>query len=186
VDRPQGVMIKIVYIITRRMFGLVPTGTRVFSARMPSAFLSFYTKVYRLDNKLRLAPATAILIRHQVARTNGCSACMDTSRWFGRRRSAANEARFDALPGYQVSPLFSEAERAALDYAIELTADKSVAPDTFARLASHYSEREICDIVWLVASEHLANMSNIGLGIGSDGLCELAPRRRTRTAAARG
>lgn len=54
-----------------------------------------------------------------------------------------------------------------------------VSPDTFARLARHYSEREICDLVWLVASEHLANMTNIGLNIGSDGLCELRPKRRT-------
>jgi hypothetical protein len=42
------------------------------------------------------------------------------------------------------------------------------------RACAFWSGREICDIVWLVASEHLNNMTNIGLGIGSDGLCELA------------
>jgi hypothetical protein len=57
-----------------------------------------------------------------------------------------------------------------------LTSNKEVKPDTFGRLARHYSQREICDIVWLVASEHLYNMSNIGLNIGSDGLCQLQPR----------
>jgi alkylhydroperoxidase family enzyme len=45
-------------------------------------------------------------------------------------------------------------------------------PQTFARLRSHYSEREICDVVWLAASEHIWNMTNIALNIGSDGLCE--------------
>ncbi|HTT53650.1 MAG TPA: hypothetical protein VMH35_19830 [Streptosporangiaceae bacterium] len=35
----------------------------------------------------------------------------------------------------------------------------------------HYSEREICGIVGLVASEHLNNMTNTGPDIGSDGLC---------------
>jgi alkylhydroperoxidase family enzyme len=74
--------------------------------------------------------------------------------------------------------LFSEAERAALDYASELTSHKTVSGETFAHLAQHYSEREICDIVWLVASEHLANMTNLGLGVGSDGLCELSQQRR--------
>ncbi len=83
-------------------------------------------------------------------------------------------ARLDALPEYQTSPLFTDAQRAALDYATELTRDKQVRPATFARLTRYYNEREICDIVWLVASEHLNNMTNIGLGIGSDGLCELA------------
>jgi alkylhydroperoxidase family enzyme len=89
-------------------------------------------------------------------------------------------ARFDALPEYRTSPLFTEAERAALDYATELASNSEVQSATFARLARSYSEREICDIVWLVASEHLYNMTNIGLNIGSDGLCDLSPQRRAR------
>jgi hypothetical protein len=51
--------------------------------------------------------------------------------------------------------------------------------ETFEQLARHYSEREICDIVWLVAIEHLYNMSDIGLNIGSDGLCEALAALRT-------
>jgi hypothetical protein len=183
VDRPRGLLIKVVYFFTRRMFGKVPTGIKVFMARMPAGFVSFSSKIYRLDKKLRLASETAMLIRQQVASINACSACMDASRWFALKASADNEARFDALPEYRTSSLFSDAERAALDYATELTANKMVSPDTFARLARHYSEREICGIVWLVASEHLANMTNIGLGIGSDGLCELRPKRRTEALA---
>ena len=85
-------------------------------------------------------------------------------------------ARLDALPEYRTSPLFTDAQRAALDYATELTQDKKVGPGTFVRLSRYYNEREICDIVWLVASEHLNNITNIGLNIGSDGLCELAQR----------
>jgi len=54
-----------------------------------------------------------------------------------------NEAKFDALENYRTSPLFTEAERAALDHATELTTTKKVDPDTFARLARHWSEREI-------------------------------------------
>ncbi len=179
VERPQGLLIKVVYLFTRRMFGKVPTGTKVFTARLPAGLLSFYSRTYRLDKKLRLASETAMLIRQQVASINTCSACMDAGRWFALRESADNAARFDALPEYRTSPLFSDAERAALGYATELTANKTVPPDTFARLAGHYSEREICDIVWLVASEHLANLTNIGLNIGSDGLCELRPKQRT-------
>jgi len=71
--------------------------------------------------------------------------------------------------------LFTEAERAALDYATELTESKHVEQATFDRLARFYDEREICDIAWLVASEHLYNVSNHAMNIGSDGLCELRP-----------
>lgn len=53
---------------------------------------------------------------------------------------------------------------------------KHVSPETFAAVSSRFSEQEICEIVWLVASEHLYNMSNHGLNIGSDGLCDISKR----------
>jgi alkylhydroperoxidase family enzyme len=65
-------------------------------------------------------------------------------------------------------------ERAALDYVTELTKDKKVDPETFPRLSRHYSECVICEIIWLVASEHLYNMTNIGLNIHSDMLCGIS------------
>ena len=52
-----------------------------------------------------------------------------------------NEARFNELEDYRTSPLFSEAEHAALDYVTELTEEKKVNPGTFARLRQFYSER---------------------------------------------
>src|SRR5262252_3665976 len=177
VTKPRGPLMKLVYFFTRRQFGKVATPIAVMSARMPAAFLLFYGKVSRLDKKLKLAPRTAVIIREQVASINMCLFCMDATRWYAIRSSPGNQARLDALAEYRTSPLFSEAERAALDYVSELARNKEVDPDTFARLSRHYSEREICDIVWLVASEHLYNISNIALNIGSDGLCELSPAR---------
>ena len=64
-----------------------------------------------------------------------------------------------------------------MDYVTELTRSKQVNPATFTRLAGYYSEREICEIVWLVASEHLYNMTNIGLNIHSDMLCDITKRK---------
>jgi len=176
VDKPRGLLLKMAYYFTRRQFGKVATPIAVHSARMPAGFLSFYGKVSRLDKKLKLDAQTAVIVREQVASINGCLFCMDASRWYAMKMSPDNAARFDALPGYRTSPLFTDAERAALDYATELTRNKEVTPDTFERLSQYYDEREICDIVWLVASEHLYNMTNIGLNIGSDGLCELRPQ----------
>jgi len=183
IERPRGLLLKLVYFFTRRQFGKVSTPIAVFSARMPTAFLTFYGKVSRLDKKLRLPARTAVIIREQVASINMCLFCMDASRWYAIKMSPDNEARFDALAEYRTSPLFTDAERAALDYVSELAKNKEVDPDTFARLRRHYSDREICDIVWLVASEHLYNMSNIGLNIGSDGLCELSPQQAARATA---
>jgi alkylhydroperoxidase family enzyme len=177
VGKPRNPMMKMVFAMDRRMTGKVTAPIAVFAARMPLAFGSFYGKLSRLDKKLKLPNTTAVLIREHVASVNMCLFCMDAARWFALRESPENSARFDALPEYQTSPLFTRAEKAALDYATELTQSQSVSPDTFARLREFYSEREICDIVWLVASEHIYNVTNRGLGIGSDGLCELSDQR---------
>ncbi|HLX88598.1 MAG TPA: hypothetical protein VKR22_09125 [Acidimicrobiales bacterium] len=173
IERPKGLLWRLVYFFVRRQMGRVATPVAVFSARMPLGFSSFISRVSRLDKKLTLPPATAFVIREQVASTNMCLFCMDIGRWYAIKASPDNAARFDALGQYRTSPLFTEAERAALDYATELTAEHRVTPETFNRLARHYSEREICEIVWLVSSEHLYNISNIGLNIESDGMCEV-------------
>jgi alkylhydroperoxidase family enzyme len=113
-----------------------------------------------------------MLIREQVARLNICEFCIDIGRSLAIQASM-NEAKFDALEDYRTSPLFTEAERAALDYTTELTREKKANPETFARLAKHFSEREICEIVWLIASEHYYNLTNLGLNIHSDMLCDI-------------
>jgi alkylhydroperoxidase family enzyme len=97
---------------------------------------------------------------------------MDIGRSFAIQ-DTMNEAKFDALAEYRTSPLFTDGERAALDYVTELTTEKKVEQSTFEQLARHYSDREICEIVWLVASEHFYNMTNIGLNIHSDMLCDI-------------
>jgi len=183
VERPKSLLMRLVYYFTRRQFGKVATPIAVFSARMPVGFLSFYGKVSRLDKKLRLPSQTAVVIRERVASINACLYCMDVTRWYVMNKSPENLERIDALADYRTNPLFTDAERAALDYVTELTTSKHVEPGTFTRLARHYGEREICDIVWLAASEHLYNLTNHGLGIGSDGLCELRPAKASTTTA---
>lgn len=173
IEKPRHPMLKLAYSFTRKQLGTVPGPLSVFCARMPFAFTGFYGKVPKLDKKLGLPPETALLIRQQVARTNVCAYCIDANRWAAIKKSAANEAKFDALEDYERSPLFTDAERAALDFVTEVTNDKEVGADTFAALQRHYDERQMCEIAWLVASEHLYNINNIALGIGSDGYCKV-------------
>jgi alkylhydroperoxidase family enzyme len=172
VAKPKGLMLKLGYTYTRRRFSQVPGPLSVFCARMPAAFTKFYMKAGALEKKLELASETAVLIRERVASTNMCLYCMDANRWSAINKAGMDGAKLDALSDYRTSPLFSDAERAALAFATELTEERHVSPDTFAELARHFSEREICDIVFLVASEHLYNINNIGLNIGSAGMCE--------------
>lgn len=168
---------KLAYYFMRKSFGKVPSPIKVHSARLPAAFGMFYGKIGQLDKKLTLPRELAFLIRERVAQINVCTFCMDIGRAFVIKESM-NEAKFDALDRYRTSSLFSDRERAALDYVTELTMTKKVNPETFTRLARHYSEREICEIVWLVASEHVYNMTNLGLNIHSDMLCDISRKRK--------
>jgi alkylhydroperoxidase family enzyme len=177
IENPPSLLVKLAYAMTRGQFGKVLTPVKVVYSRMPVAFGMFVGKIAKLDKKLTLSPELAMLVREQVARINVCEFCMDIGRAFAIQASMS-EAKFDALADYKTNPLFSEAERSVLDYVTELTREKKVNPKTFERMATHFSERAICEIVWLVASEHFYNMTNIGLNIHSDMLCDISRKKR--------
>ena len=177
IEKPKGLLMKLAYSMARRQFGKVPTPIKVVYARMPVAFGMFVGKISKLDKKLELPAETAFLIREQVAHINICEFCIDIGRLFVIK-SRMNEAKFDALRITKRARSSTKRRRAALDYVTELTRTKTVAPATFERLRKHYSERAICEIVWLVASEHFYNMTNLGLNIHSDMLCDIARKRQ--------
>jgi len=176
IEKPSGLAMKLAYYFSRKQFGKVLTPVKVLGARMPTAFGMFYGKISKLDKKLTLSPEMILLVREHVARLNVCEFCIDIGRAFTIKASM-NQAKFDALEDYRTSNLFSEAERAALDYVTELTKLKKVNLETFELMKRHYSERQICEIVWLIASEHLYNITNIGLNIHSDMLCDIGLKK---------
>jgi alkylhydroperoxidase family enzyme len=177
IEKPKGLINKLAYAGTKKQFGKVLMPVKVVYARMPAAFGMFISKIAKLDKKLELPVETQMLVRERVARLNVCLFCIDIGRYF-TIQAKMNQAKFDAMEDYATSPLFTEAERAALDYVTELTRDKNVNPATFEKLAKHFSERQICEIVWLVASEHIYNVTNIGLNIHSDMLCDISKKRK--------
>src|SRR3974377_1895385 len=150
IEKPRGLMLKLAYFFTRKQFGKVLTPLKVHSARLPIGFGQFYAKIGQLDKKLQVPPETIMLIREQVARLNVCSFCIDIGRSFTIKASM-NQAKFDALEEYRPNRLFTAVERDVLNYVTELKTHKKVQPETFARLAGHYSEKQTCEIVWLVA-----------------------------------
>jgi hypothetical protein len=88
------------------------------------------------------------------------------------------EAKFDALDEYRTSALFTDAERAALDYVTELTKDKKLTPTLLraspAIIPSVRSARSSGSLPASICN----NMTNIGLNIHSDVLCDLNKKRK--------
>ncbi|HLP52301.1 MAG TPA: hypothetical protein VK154_15535 [Chitinophagales bacterium] len=174
IENPANPMMKLAYYFIRKRFGKVLTPIKVYAARLPLAFGLFQGKISELDKKLTLSIELVFLIRQHVAQINICEFCIDIARSEAIKASL-DTSKFDALVNYKNSPKFSQAEKAALDYATELT-NKKMSQQTFDNLAQYFNEREICEIVYLVASEHVYNITNIGLNIHSDMLCDISKR----------
>lgn len=174
IERPKGLIPRIAYWLTRRQFGKVITPLKVIYARVPEA-MPLASAIQRFSaTGVRLDPALAYLLQVHAARLNHCHFCIDIGRALAHGQGVSL-AKFDALEHYRDDPQFTPRERAALAYVEEVTLNKAVAPDTFARLREHFSERDIVEIALLNAIEHYYNVANISLGIESDGLCPLRP-----------
>ncbi len=68
------------------------------------------------------------------------------------------EAKLAALDRYETSAEFSERERAALAFATDIVReDRDVDDGAFARIAEHFSEPEIVELVFVVGYQTFAS-----------------------------
>jgi alkylhydroperoxidase family enzyme len=78
--------------------------------------------------------------------------------------------KIEALEDYAASPLFSEAEKAALAYADAMTdTSRDVDDELFARLQRHYDDDTIAEITMIIAWENSSSRFNRALRIPSQG-----------------
>ena len=181
IEKPKGLLARFIYFYSKKKFGKVMTPLKVMAARMPLSFASFSGKINQLDGKLQLPAEEVMLVRQKVAEINVCHFCID----IGRSKTIAasmDQGKFDELGDYQTSSRFSDKEKALLDFVTRLTRDRKMEQELFNKLAKHYDERSICEIVWIVATEFYYNIGNIGLNVHSDRLCDIAKMRKSQHA----
>jgi AhpD family alkylhydroperoxidase len=176
IERPTNPVTRFMYWMMKRRLGKVPTPAKVLHARMPRMFRLAWAEVQMLEKGLRLDAATADLVRIWPAMINECTFCVDIGKAVAVQHHLSLE-KFDALPQYRTSPLFTERERAALAYVEEVTRTRRASDATFEALRRHFDDREIVEITWLNALENYFNLLNLPLGIEADGLCAIAQRR---------
>lgn len=100
------------------------------------------------------------LIAHVASRAAGCQYCMAHTAG-GALRFGVEEQRLAAIWEYQTSPLFSAAERAALDVAAAAASVPNGVDDAmFAELRQHWSEEQIVEIVAVIATFGFFNRWN--------------------------
>ena len=76
-----------------------------------------------------------------------------------------------ALPDYDESPLYDEAERIALEYADRMTVTgREVDDEFFSRLRGFYSDDELVELTAVIAWENASSKFNRALRIPSQKL----------------
>jgi AhpD family alkylhydroperoxidase len=176
IDTPKGILPRIAAYMTKRRLGKVMAPMRVVYPRFPALYRLSYSIMKIQERGLVLDPGLTLLVTTYVAGLNGCSFCADIGRAlavYGRH----SLERLDAVSEWVTSERFSPAERAALAYAEAATREVHVKDAVFEALRSHFDERRIVEITWLVAIENYYNRLAGPLGLESDGLCEIAVER---------
>lgn len=76
-----------------------------------------------------------------------------------------------ALSEYATSPLYSEAERVALEYADAMTiTGRDVSDALFARLRQHYADDALVELTAVIAWENSSSKFNRAMRVPSQGL----------------
>ncbi len=76
-----------------------------------------------------------------------------------------------AIPEYATSPLFTEAERAALEYADAMTiTGREVTDELFARVRAFFEEDAIVELTMVIAWENTSSKFNRALRVPSQRL----------------
>jgi AhpD family alkylhydroperoxidase len=113
-------------------------------------------------------PSTTLeLVNLRVSQINGCSVCVDLHSQ-GLKKAGESDDRLFAVAAWRDSPLFSDAERAALALAEAATriSDRPdpVPDDVFAEAARHYEEPALARLVIDIASINTWNRLNVTTG----------------------
>ena len=111
------------------------------------------------------------LVELKGAQMIGCEYCVDLGSQICRN-SGLSDSELLALPRYQSSDLFTDREKAALDYAVAvMRTPVEVTDELFTRVRSHFDERQLVEITALLALVNLDRF-NAAFGVGSAGFSD--------------
>jgi uncharacterized peroxidase-related enzyme len=144
----------------RKRMGFIPNSVLIMqrSPKMVRAFTAMSAAIWDPDGKVDMKLKR--LIAHVSSRTAGCRYCMAHTAE-GAARLGVADAKLDAVWDYQTSPLFSAAERAALDVAVAAGGvPNAVTDDMFLKLRKHWSDEQVVEIVGVIAMFGFLNRWN--------------------------
>ena len=107
------------------------------------------------------------LVQSRVSQLNGCAFCLDM-HVRDLRKHGENWQRINSLPTWRETGLYSERERAALNWAetmtklVEFHGNRDA---DFALLQGQFSDQEIVELSWVIAQINTWNRMAIGMRV---------------------
>lgn len=103
------------------------------------------------------------LVKLRASQINGCSYCVDMHVKEARKDGEA-EQRIHLVSAWRESPLFTERERAALEWteALTLLPQSRAADEFYEPLGRHFSDEEIVQLTMLIGVINTWNRLSVG------------------------
>lgn len=131
---------------------------------------SFQRKRFPVDTALRS------LVSARVAQLNGCAFCVDLNA-YNLLQATGSAAKAQEVNHWRESQLYSERERAALDYAEAMTdTTRRVTQAQISALQQHFNDDGVVALTAWIAFQNLSAKFNSALGAEESGLCKLPVR----------
>ena len=148
------------FAVFENILGFVPNSILTMQRRpgMVKGFVALTKGVMDPEGSVDLGLMR--LIAHFSSRAAGCQYCEAHSLIAAKIHDVSQE-KLDAIWEYQWSPLYSEAERAALDFAMAAgSVPNAVDAELFSRLREHWTEDQIVQILGAVCLYGFLNRWN--------------------------
>jgi len=161
---PPEPALKNEFDVSKKALGFVPNSLLIMQRKpkMVKAWAQMSAAVWDPDGKVDRGFKR--LIAHVASRAAGCRYCM-AHTVEGALHFGVDERKVAAVWEYQTSPLYTEAERVALDVAVAASSvPNAVTDDMFAQMRKHWTEEQIVEIVGVIAVFGFLNRWNDTMG----------------------
>lgn len=156
-----------------RKYGRVLAPSRLWG-RLPGPFLAMLTALGAFQHRrYPVDAALRSLVSIRVAQLNGCRFCIDLNAHSYLKASDAEEKAHE-VADWRESALYSDRERAALDYAEQVTSRcEAIGPDTISRLRKLFTEDEVTALTAWISFQNMSAKFNAALGAEEHGFCRV-------------
>jgi AhpD family alkylhydroperoxidase len=157
--------------MSRRDYGKLPEPIEV-TAHHPGILRGYGMFEWETGRAKSVDPRLKELAAIKAAALVGCEFCLDIGSAVGAKSGITAE-QLAELPRYRESDRFGEVERLVIDLAVAMTSTPATIPDElFDALRERFDERQLVELVSVVALENYRARFNWAFGIGSQGFTE--------------